>query len=80
MNDFERPAAVAINNTTRLPSFTLVYFKPPCLKIPCQSTPLLNLRPLIFHLKLFGWFISTYLNLLYGNIIFDLVGGSTLSW
>jgi len=72
MNDFERPAAVAINNITRLPCFTLVYFKPSCLKPPCQSTPLLNLRPLIFRLKLFGWFISTHLNLFNGNIIFYL--------
>jgi hypothetical protein len=72
MSDFERPAAVAINNITPLPSYTTVYFKPSCFKPQRQSTSLLNLRPLIFRLKLFGWSISTYLNLFYGNITFDL--------
>ena len=49
------------------PCFTLV-----CLNAPCHFTPLLNIRPLIFGLTLFGWFISIYLSLSYRNIIFDL--------
>ena len=49
------------------PCFTLV-----CLNAPCHFTPLLTIRPLIFGLTLFGWFISIYLSLSYRNIIFDL--------
>jgi len=37
----------------------------------CQLTPLLNLCSLTFSLTFVGWFISTYLNLIfYRNIIF----------
>jgi hypothetical protein len=32
-----------------------------CFSAPYQFTPLSNLRPLIFGLKLFGWFVSIYL-------------------
>jgi hypothetical protein len=41
-----------------------------------QFTPVLNLRPTIFGLTLFGGFISIYVSISflfpYGNIIFDL--------
>jgi hypothetical protein len=43
---------------------------------PYQCTPLLNFRPTIFGLTLFGGFISIYVSMSflfpYGNIIFDL--------
>ena len=37
-------------------------FTPFWSNFPCQFTPLLHLRPLIFGLTLFGWFISINLN------------------
>jgi hypothetical protein len=41
--------------------------------VPCQFTLVLNLRPLIFDLTMFGWSVSTYLSLFsYGTIIFYL--------
>ena len=59
------------SNTTRGPCFT-----PFCRIVPCQCTPLLNLRFLIFGLKSFGWLrfgmlICAYSMVSYGNIIFN---------
>ena len=40
---------------TRSTSFTPLCYTPFCSHVPCQFTPLLNLRSLIFGLTPFGW-------------------------
>jgi hypothetical protein len=45
--------------------YALLFYVFLLFNAPCQFTPLLVLRSLIFGLKPFGWFICIYLGLLF---------------
>ena len=53
---------ISIYTHTPKPCFTPVSFVPFCFKAPCLFISFLNLRPQIFGLTLFGWFISICLS------------------
>jgi hypothetical protein len=70
----ERSIYVLCSSATALQQRTTytktLFYASFCFNVRYQFAPLFNLRPLIFGLTLFGWFISTYFALLMGTLFF----------